>query len=147
VIDAATQALLGDIIRREGRSLLQYVSEAFPWTQPEEQAALEQFQQLVQEEQQAVAGLIGFMQRRRLTPPALGTYPMSFTNINFVSLDHLLPVLANHQRQAIQALERDLTRVSDPEAQQQVQTLLAMKRRHLQALEEIARNNPQPALT
>ena len=32
MIDAQTYSRLQDIIRREGRSLLQYAVESFPWT-------------------------------------------------------------------------------------------------------------------
>lgn len=146
MIDAPTQAALVDIVRREGRSLLQYVRDAFPWTQPEEQAAVQQLQQLIADEQRALAGLIRFMQRRHLTPPPLGSYSMDFTNINFISLDNLLPRLVEQQRQATQALERDLARLSEPEAREQVQTILGMKQRHLHILEKMSANNPQPAL-
>ena len=41
MLDDRTAQLLEGVVRRESRSLLQYVAEAFPWTTPEEQAYLE----------------------------------------------------------------------------------------------------------
>ena len=38
MIDAAGRALLLNLVRSEGRSLLQYVGESFPWATAEEKA-------------------------------------------------------------------------------------------------------------
>src|SRR5262249_34101012 len=129
-VNAQTHALLQDVIRREGRSLLQYVSESFPWTTPEERAALAARDTLVREERDAAAALARFLVKRRLTPPYLGAYPMSFTTINYVSLDHLLPLLVEHQRRGITAVEQDVAQLDDREARAQVQSVLDMNRRH-----------------
>lgn len=137
--DTGEQALLlQDIVRRESRSLLQYVSEAFPWTNQKEQAALASVQRMVEEERRDTAVLGQFLVRRRIGVPYLGPYPLSFTNINYTSLDHLLPMLVQHQRRAIEQLESDLRKLSDPEAQQQVRRILEIKRRHLQTLEHLS---------
>ena len=50
MIDARALALLQDVLRRESRSLLQYVREAFPWTTPEERELLAKLRQLTDEE-------------------------------------------------------------------------------------------------
>lgn len=143
MIDAASRAILLNIIRGEGRSLLQYVGESFPWTKAEEKAALDRLQGIVEEERDAVARLIRFLVRQRIVGTApLGPYPMEFTNINYISLDHLLPLLLDSQRQRAQALDTQLKTISDPETWQQVADYVAVIRGHLTALEELAQ--PQP---
>jgi hypothetical protein len=136
-------AVLQNIFRREGRSLLQYVSEAFPWVTQEETEALARLQVLVEDEQQALAELMRYFRKRRIAPPHLGPYPMTFTNMNYISLDHLLPVLTEYEQRSIVQLEQDLGRLSDVEARERVQRILAVKRRHLETLSDMAKaRNP-----
>jgi hypothetical protein len=151
VIDAPSEAILQGIVQRESRSLLQYVADSFPWTTEDEKAVLGRIQQMIEEERQGVGDLIGFMVRRRLTLPYLGTYPGEFTTINYVSLDHLMPLLVDEERRALLALESNQAQLeqsavsSQQSACAQVQKLLDMKRRHLQTLEKLAASHPQPA--
>jgi hypothetical protein len=137
MLDDRTARVLDAVVRRESRSLLQYVAEAFPWTTPAEQAALARLQRLIAEERAAVARVADFLQRRRHVAPYLGPYPMVFTNLNFVSLDHLLPVLAEHQQRALAELDRDLAAVTDPGARAVLEKLCAVKREHLAALKTL----------
>jgi hypothetical protein len=136
-MDAVTRALLEAILRREGRSLLQYVSESFPWTNPDEQAALAQLQELVQEERKATGALLQLFARREHTVPYLGSFPESFTTINFVSLDHLLPLLVDAERQGLEQLQSDLAKLTDPQLRDQVSKMVEMKRRHLATLKTL----------
>ncbi len=136
-MDARTRALVEDILRREGRSLLQYVSESFPWATPQEQQALAQLQTLSKEEHQAIGAFLQWYARRAHAVPYLGSFPTSFTAINFVSLDHLLPMLAEAERQSLEQLERDLGNLTDAEVRDQVSTIVEMKRRHLAALKTL----------
>src|SRR5690242_19805271 len=116
MIDAPTYTLLQGLMRREGRSLLQYVREAFPWTNAEEGDALARLRTIIEEEDRSLAALGRFLTRNHRTLPYLGSFPMDFTTLNFVSLDHLLPQLVDSQRRAIADLERDLNNLGDPEA-------------------------------
>lgn len=143
MFDASTQKLLQGLLRRENRSLLLYVSESYPWTAGDEQDAVAQLGKLIEEEQKAVASLSRFLSRRRLPTPFLGTYPSGFTSINFVSLDHLWPMLVTDQQQAAAALERDLGQIRDAEARAEVEKLLATKHRHLEVLKSLAAAHPE----
>lgn len=138
MIDAQTYALLQGLMRREGRSLLQYVSEAFPWTTAEKGEAAAQLRAMAEEENAGMAALARLLTRNHRTPPYLGSYPMDFTTLNFVSLEHLLPQLAASQRRGIAAIERDLNDLIDPEVRDVVGGLLAKKHQHLQTLEKLA---------
>jgi hypothetical protein len=132
------------ILRREQRSLLQYVNETFPWSRPGEESAVRVLRQIIEEEQAADAGLARSLEKRYVPLPPLGTYPVSFTSLAFVSIDYLLPHLVQYQRQLISELERDARAIADAEARQQVQDLLQLKRRHLETLEELAAKANKP---
>ena len=138
MIAAQDAALLETIIRREGRSLLQYQSEAFPWPKSSGDPTPEKVRQLAREERDAVGALVKFLARRRHTVPYLGPFPMAFTTMNFVALDFVLPRLAEDGRRAVAALERDRAALTNGEARAEVDRLLEMKRRHLKALEALA---------
>jgi len=137
VIDAAAQELIERQIRRDGRSLLQYVCESFPYTPISGEHALAQVNTLGREEQEAVARLVRFLHRQHVSPPILGSFPSQFTNINFVSLDHLLPGLLREQQAAVAELEHGLASLPDGEARHVLWEYLEMKRRHLQTLSEM----------
>ena|SRR5207302_9769120 len=142
-MDAATQTIVENIIRRERRSVLQYVSEAFPWTAAGEQPALAQLQKLIGEENQAIGKLMQLCARQRHTLPYVGAFPMNFTTINFLSLEHILPLLVRYEAQAIADLERDLAAIGDGETRDQVRDILTMKQRHLAELSALAAAHPE----
>jgi hypothetical protein len=85
--------------------------------------------------------------RRRVSLPYLGSYPMAFTTMNYISLEHLLPLLADYESRAVADLVRDVASLDDPEARAEVQKLVDMRRRHLQALTALAAANPESAST
>jgi hypothetical protein len=135
MIDARTAELLQALVRREGRTLLQYVADAFPWTRNAEHESLQQLQTLIQEDRDANSAVARFLLRNRVAPPYLGPYPMGFTTLNFVSLSNLIPRLIDEQRRSVSALERDLAQIHDPQCRGVVEGFLEVKRRHLKALE------------
>jgi hypothetical protein len=144
MIDAASAYRLQEMVRREGRSLLQYVADAFPWTSPGEQQTFAQIQQLVAEERAATKDLALVLVRGQHRVPYLGAYPMAFTTMNFVSLDYLLPLLVEAQRRAIDQLHRDAAAFTSSDARTTTEMMIAMKQRHLKMLEALATNH-QPA--
>jgi hypothetical protein len=143
MIDERSQTVLQNLVRRESRSILQYVSESFPWATAGEQEALAQFLNLVEGEREAVAAVARHLARQRMALPYLGTYPAHFTDINFVSLEHLLPVLVKAEHRALADAERDLGAVTDGESRTLVEAIVAMKRRHIQTLESMAAAFPE----
>jgi hypothetical protein len=137
VIDRQTYLRLQDVIRREGRSFLQYAGESFPWTTAPQQETVAKLQQLVCEEQTGAAALARYLAKNRLTPPYLGAYPTYFTSYNFLALDRLLPLLVEHQKHGVAELQADVAALNG-DTRKQVEQLLAMKNRHLQELEALA---------
>ena len=143
MIDRQTYLHLQKVIRREGRSFLQYAGESFPWNTVAEQGTLDQVKQLVSEECEGAAALSRYLVQHRLTPPYLGAYPSYFTSYNYMSLDRLLPMLVSHQQRGVKNLETDLKVIDDQDTHQQVAAILDMKKRHLLAL--VAMTNSQIA--
>ncbi len=142
MIDPHSQTLLQDILRRESRSVLLYVDEAFPWTTVTEQKALATLRQIIAEQRRAVAALGQFLIRQRVPLPYLPSFPVSFTTINFLAFDYVLPRLIDSERQSIAELERDLAALKAPAARAEVEKLLELKRRHLPQLEALAPAQP-----
>lgn len=143
MIDARTVALVQDVIRHEGRSLLQYVRDAFPWTTPKGHDELGKLQKIIDEERDGAAALSDFLRRHRETAGYLGPYPMSYTRMNFISLDRLLPLLVEEQRRGVARLETGLNGVQG-EARGEIQAVLERKRRHLEALQALAAADTTP---
>jgi hypothetical protein len=132
-----TYLQLQDIIRREGRSFLQYSGESFPWNTPQDGVAVAGLRRMIEEEKAGAGTLSRYLAKNRLTPPYLGAYPSYFTSYNYMSIDRLVPLLIQHQQRGLTDLESDLKAIADEESRRQVQTVLEMKRRHLQELEAL----------
>jgi hypothetical protein len=145
VIDPQTQALLQDILARESQSVLLYVHDAFPWTTADEGQTLQTLQRLIADEARAVTGLGQYLVRRRLPLPPPVSYPSSYTTINFLALDYLLPRLADAAQRALAQLEHDLASIRDVEAHAEVEKLAAVKRRNLATLQQLAAPHRQAA--
>jgi hypothetical protein len=139
----AWQSVLQNILVRENRSLFQFVGEAFPWARSDEMVTLARLRQMIEEEQKAAIALTAFLRRQHIPLPYLGPYPSSYLSLLFVALDYLLPQLIEHHRQVIGQLENDLELIPQPEARKPVEALLALKRRNLRELEELAIRRPK----
>ncbi len=142
--DDVSIGVIQEMIRREGRSFLQYVGDTFPWVAAEDRAAFGQLQQMIAEQRRGIGDLMRFLGRQRADVPYLGSYPQSFTSWNFVSVKALVPRLVADVRRGIDALTQDTARISDPEALTLVESYLTMKRKHLQTLEAMPVHSPQP---
>lgn len=137
-MDAGTASHLQELVRKEGRSLLQYVNESFPWTTAKTDHILPKLNEMAKEEQEGAAAVVRLLLKHRHRPPYLGAYPMSFTNINFIDLTYLLPFLVDFEKRRLADLESDLPHLHDGDAKGLVQSLVEMKRRHLETLTETA---------
>jgi hypothetical protein len=136
VIDSRTQAILEEVVRRESRSLLSYIGDAFPWTTTAGSPALATLDRVVKEEGAAVAALGRFLVRNHVMVPPAGAYPSSFTSYNFVALSFLVPRLEEEEKRSIAVLEADLGKIGDA-ARAPVEALLAIKKKNLEALSSL----------
>jgi hypothetical protein len=138
VIEAQVLAILQEIVRRESRSLLQYIHDSYPWTPSGERTALDHIRALAKEQRESAAALAQWLARNRHFMPYLGSYPSGFTTINFVALDYIIPKLVADERQGLAHIDADLGVITDPGARPLVEALAAKKRAHIKILEELA---------
>jgi hypothetical protein len=145
VIDPQTVDRLHALVRRETLSILMYVGQAFPWTTVKQVGNLAELKRIVDEEREAIANLGQYLTRRRAPVPWIGSYPSSFTTINFLSLEFILPRLIEFERRSVDELEKDLLAIQDGEVKGPLTRLLQMKREHLRELELLALPKPASA--
>lgn len=134
MIDPQSLAVLQEIVRRESRSLLSYVADAYPWATAAAEPALSRLREVVRSSGEAVTALGTYLARNRARMPFLGSYPSGFTSWNFIALSYLMPRLVTTEEQLLQALESDVARLPAGEARAEADKLLAVKRQNLAAL-------------
>jgi hypothetical protein len=139
VIDAQGIQLIERQIVRDGRSLLQYVGEAFPYAPHRAEPAVQRLLAAAKEQSAAVGRLIRFLQRHHAIPPLLGSFPTEFTSINFVALVHVLPALLKDEQHGIAELEQTVVTLPAGEVHDLLGDYLETKRRTLAVLNEICR--------
>ncbi len=142
MIDPQTVERLQEIMRRESLSVLMYVGQAYPWTTARNNAALGELKRIIDEEREAIHALGVFLMRRRASLPWVGSFPTSFTTINFLSLEHILPRLIDYEQKSIPLLEKDLHAIQDADARTKVRALLEVKQQHVRELELLALPHP-----
>lgn len=140
---ADSLAILDAILRREGRSFVQYVGEAFPWTTARDEQSVTQLQRVVAEDKAALVRLARFLDRHHHAIGPLESFPARWTSINFAALEHVLPHLVQAHKESITSLKRDLSWLTDPAARHEVEALLAAKGRHLQMLQGLTASHSQ----
>src|SRR2546421_12124234 len=104
--DKPTFAMLESVFRRESRSLLQYIRDSFPWTPQGDQEVLAEVHRMADEQRGQAATLAQFLTRQRHTVPYTGSYPSSFTTINYAALDYVLPRLVADEQRGVGQLEK-----------------------------------------
>ncbi len=129
----ATLTILNRIFAREKVSFLQYLKDAWVWTDADGRAVWKEVSRMIDEEQNMLQRLAEFVVRRKGVL-ASAVFDQRFTESHFVSLNHLLPRLVNYQQWLIQELEKDLAQLDDPEARSLIEQMLQMKRNHLEKL-------------
>ncbi len=137
-MDVGSLKLLEQLVALGSGSLLQYVSEAFPYSADPRQAAFHRVLALAHEERDAVARLSRSLQKMHVRLPKTGSYPSHFTTMNFVTLDYLVPKLVAENEKEIAQVAAALTLLEDAQARDFAQTYHDMKCRHLEVLKNLA---------
>jgi hypothetical protein len=143
VIDRQGLQLIARQIIRDGRSLLQYVGEAYPYAPHQAEPAVHRLMALAKDQNAAVGRLVRYLQRHHATPPLLGSFPTEFTSTNFVALMHLLPPLQKDEERGIAELERSLATLPIAEIHALLADYLQSKRRALETLNDICKLDAQ----
>jgi hypothetical protein len=125
------------IFRREYRSLLQYVREAAPFASGPDRLPRDAVLRIATEEAAALEAFGEVLDGLRIPLPYLGSFPVVFTDLNFVTIRHLLPKLIVEQKNDLVKLEADVPLVLNAIAYAAVLRLIDLHRRHLQELESL----------
>jgi hypothetical protein len=133
----ADEARLQDMYRREHRSLLQYAREASPYAAGADRKVLDGVLRIATEEADALGLFARFLDAARVPLPYPGSYPVAFTDLNFVTVRSLLPKLVAEQKQDLAKLEADCDSLGDPPARTAVEKLAEIHCRHLAELEAL----------
>lgn len=124
------------ILRREGRSLFQYLREAPPWVGPSDRNNLARVRELAGAESEIVEALSKALQKQHGDYGHLGAFP-DFTHYNDSALHFLLPLVIREQQQHLSELEKDRAVIADAEVGVRLDQLLELKRRHIPELEQL----------
>jgi len=133
----ADAARLREVYRRESRSLLRYVRGASPYTSLADRGVRDALFRVADESAAALDALGDYLERVRVDLPPLGSYPVAFTDLNFVAVRSLLPRVAAEQRLDLTALEADAAATTDPAARAAVGALADLHRRHSKELDAL----------
>lgn len=134
--DQATPDRLHAILRREGRSLFQYLREAPPWVGPNDRNSLARVRELAGAESEIVESLSKLLQKLHGDYGHLGAFP-DFTHYNDAALHYLLPMVIREQKQLLNELESDRKQVDEAHTSALLGQLLELKRRHIPQLEDL----------
>lgn len=137
MIDSFTQDRLHDCIRRESRSLLQYVREVPLWAGATDRAAFDRVREIAETEKQAVDRLATWLQKIHAGIMHLGPFPSVFMDVNDAGFRHLLPRIVAEHRQLLDRLEADAGALAHSPAAEHLHALLAHKRAHQAILQSM----------
>jgi hypothetical protein len=129
----ADASRLQGIYRRESRSLLHYVRQAAPWAGPDKEL-LATVNRIADEATVALEAFAAVFDANRITPPEAGSFPMAYTDLNFVAVRWLVPKLVAELTAAAGAVERDAGAIADPAAREALRRLADLHRKHLAEL-------------
>lgn len=128
---------LQEIYRREYRSLSQYVREASPYAAGADRPIRDAVMRIATEETAALESFGKVLETLRVSLPYLGSFPVEFTDLNFVTIRHLLPKLIAEHKGDLVKLEVEILTCTDVIARAAVQRLAELQRRHLKEMEAL----------
>lgn len=134
---AITQERLQELVRRESRSLLQYLREVPPWFATSDRFVAQKLHALASEQKSCIDELGKAMEKARMGVSHLGAFPANFTGINDAALGYVLPKLVAEHKLLIESLEKDLRQTDDEEFRPLVDKLIRLKKDQLQQLESL----------
>ena len=138
-MDVGSQEMRAELVGMGKSSLLQYIAQSGTWAGPSSKDTLAAILARGDEERASTTQFTRLLQKKRIRLPPLGAYPSHFTTVHFVGVEYLVPRLNTEHVKEIAQIERILSRIDDAEIRAMGQAYLDMKRRHLDALQELAK--------
>ena len=137
--------VLNRLLANQCCSLVDYLSEAPPWTHSGNEPLVEGIRGILHDHEHYAQRLAEAIDERRgrVDP---GTFPMAFMSLNYLALDYLLTRLIENQQRDIQATEQCVAElVEDSLACSLASEVLGSERAHLDILKEfLPQNEPVP---
>ena len=131
VVDA-----LNRLLANQCCSLVNYLSEARPWTHPGNEVLVEETRSIVADHEHYSQRLAEAIEDRDGNVNS-GCFPMTFTSLNDLALDYLLVRLIEDQQINIQAAEQCMAElVEDPPAWSLASEVVGNERAHLDIMKE-----------
>lgn len=107
--------ILNALLVAHGRSLLQYMAEAWPWTN-EAAADLHDEVKALAERQSQAANAIAELLADRNWRIDFGNYPVDYTHLNYVGLEHLLREIVTNAETLVTEIREKRPLINEPEA-------------------------------
>ena len=127
---------LNRLMANQCHSLVDYFSEAPPWTHPGNEKLLEATRRIVADHEHHSQLLAGAIEDRDGCL-ASGSFPMTFLSLNDLALDYLLVRLIENERSNIQAAEQCVAElVEDPQTWRLACEVLGSEWAHLDILKK-----------
>lgn len=130
MIDPGSMNRLHECVRRESRSLLQYVREVPLWASAADRGSFDRIREIAETERQSVDRLATWLQKNHMGIMHLGPFPSVFMDVNDAGFRHMLPRLVTEHRHLLDELEADAGALAHTAAGEHLHSLLAHKRAH-----------------
>jgi bacterioferritin (cytochrome b1) len=128
--------VLNRLLANQCYSLVNYLSEAPPWTRPGNEELVHVILGITQDREHYAQRLAEAIYERDGGVDS-GLFPMTFMSLNDLALDYLLAKLIENQQRDIQAAEQCVAElVEDPLAWSLASEVLGSERAHLDILKE-----------
>ena len=131
-----SRAVVQAILRREGRSLMQYLREVPPWVGVNEQNAQARLHEAASLELCHLEAIGRLYQKNFHEMSHMGGYP-DFTGSNDMALHYLLPRIIREQQDLLAGLQRDRTAVPEADIGAAIDELITIKHRNISELESL----------
>ncbi len=101
---AVSSSQINDLLIQISRSLLQYVSEIWPWSALDAEESRRTLDRLAADQRKSAAALVRFLDARGEVID-FGTYPTEYTSLHYVAVDFLLGQIIENQDSIVAAWE------------------------------------------
>ena len=133
-----------DLFAALSRSLLQYLGEADPWTDPEHADAHATLRRLASNQRRSSSEAAELLSRRHLLPEST-TYPSEFTRLHYVALDFAIDRLVANQLGVVATASAARLACARDSAARVVQRIHAREAEHLAELRRLRDTLRAPA--
>ncbi len=105
--EVVSRSQINDLLIQISRSLLQYVSEIWPWSAADAEETRRTLDRLAADQRESAAALVRLLDDRGEVID-FGTYPTEYTSLHYVAVDFLLDQLVENQDSIVAACETAL---------------------------------------